>query len=186
MLVLPRALVRPLLVLVGVFAALATSSAALAAPAAADSTIDALPPSASAHDGGPASVSAGGAPSRPAMVGRAKGIALRQLGDPYRYGAAGPNAFDCSGLVFFATHAAGFGHVPRTSGAQAGFMRPIAKPRMRAGDFMYFYGSGGVYHAAVFLGWHGGAARMLHAPGAGERVRIARPWTTRWFGRTLR
>jgi cell wall-associated NlpC family hydrolase len=51
---------------------------------------------------------------------RAKNIALGQLGDPYAYGAAGPHRFDCSGLVFFATHAAGFRGVPRTSGAQAG------------------------------------------------------------------
>jgi cell wall-associated NlpC family hydrolase len=117
---------------------------------------------------------------------RAKNIALGQLGDPYAYGAAGPHRFDCSGLVFFATHAAGFRGVPRTSGAQAGFMRPIAKSRMRPGDFMFFYGRGGVYHAAIFLGWDRGGARMVHALGSGRRVSVARPWTTSWFGRTLR
>src|SRR5689334_4456213 len=34
-------------------------------------------------------------------------IARNQKGDPYRYGASGPNAFDCSGLVYYATHRAG-------------------------------------------------------------------------------
>src|SRR3954466_816750 len=57
---------------------------------------------------------AGRAPSEPAPVVTAKvrsvatvatrvrsalGIARNQKGDPYRYGASGPNAFDCSGLV---------------------------------------------------------------------------------------
>ena len=42
--------------------------------------------------------------------------------------------------------------MPRTSGAQAGFTRRIAKQDMRPGDLMFFYGSGGVYHAAIFLG----------------------------------
>lgn len=177
---LTRALARLTVLLVGPLTVLTIS---YAAPARAAST-DPAPtsPALSKVTG----ASSGGAPSRGAMVGRSRAIALKQVGDPYRYGAAGPAAFDCSGLVFFATHAAGFKRVPRSSGAQAGFMRPIAKSRMRAGDFMYFYGSGGVYHAAIFLGWSHGAARMLHAPGTGKRVTIARPWTTRWFGRTLR
>jgi len=34
-------------------------------------------------------------------------IARAQVGDPYRYGATGPSAFDCSGLVIYAYKAAG-------------------------------------------------------------------------------
>jgi NlpC/P60 family protein/SH3 domain-containing protein len=36
-------------------------------------------------------------------------IARQQLGDPWRYGATGPSAFDCSGLVLYAYRAAGDG-----------------------------------------------------------------------------
>ena len=115
----------------------------------------------------------------------AKDIALHQRGDAYAYGAAGPDRFDCSGLVFYSFRRAGF-PVPRTSGAQAGFARRIAKPDMRAGDLMFFYGSGGVYHAAIFLRWSHGHAVMVHSPGSGQRVRIAVPWTSSWFGGTLR
>ena len=120
-----------------------------------------------------------------ARVVTAKDIAMRQRGDAYAYGASGPDRFDCSGLVFYSFRRAGFS-VPRTSGAQAGFTRRIAKKDMRAGDLMFFYGSGGVYHAAVFLKWSRGHAVMVHSPGSGQRVRVAVPWTSSWFGGTLR
>jgi cell wall-associated NlpC family hydrolase len=115
----------------------------------------------------------------------ARDVAMRQRGDAYAYGAAGPHRFDCSGLIRYAYSRAGF-DVPRTSRAQAGHARRIAKKDMRAGDLMFFHGSGGVYHAAIFLRWARGHAVMLHAPGSGERVRVAVPWTSQWFGGTLR
>ena len=120
-----------------------------------------------------------------ARVISAKDIAMRQRGDAYAYGAAGPDRFDCSGLVFYSFRRAGF-PVPRTSGAQAGFARRIAKQDMRSGDLMFFHGSGGVYHAAIFLKWSHGHAVMVHSPGSGQRVRVAVPWTSSWFGGTLR
>ncbi|SEB48042.1 NlpC/P60 family protein [Nocardioides exalbidus] len=115
----------------------------------------------------------------------ALGTAMRQRGDAYSYGAAGPNAFDCSGLVYYSYRRAGF-PVPRTSGAQAGYTSRVAKRDMRPGDLMFFHGSGGVYHAAVFLRWVRGHALMVHAPGSGQRVQVAVPWTSSWFGGTLR
>lgn len=115
----------------------------------------------------------------------ARDVAMRQRGDAYGYGAAGPHRFDCSGLIRYAYSRAGF-DVPRTSSAQAGHARRVAKKDMRAGDLMFFHGSGGVYHAAIFLRWARGHAVMLHAPGSGERVRVAVPWTSQWFGGTLR
>ena len=120
-----------------------------------------------------------------ARVVGAKDIAMRQRGDAYAYGGAGPDRFDCSGLVFYSFRRAGF-PVPRTSGAQAGFTRRIAKKDMRAGDLMFFTGGGGVYHAANFLKWSHGHAVMVHSPGSGQRVRVAVPWTSSWFGGTLR
>jgi cell wall-associated NlpC family hydrolase len=115
----------------------------------------------------------------------AKDTAMNQRGDAYAYGGAGPERFDCSGLIYYSYRRAGF-DVPRTSGAQAGFARRISKKAMRPGDLMFFYGSGGVYHAAIFLKWSRGHAVMVHSPGSGERVRVAVPWTSRWFGGTLR
>ena len=115
----------------------------------------------------------------------AKDTAMRQRGDAYAYGGAGPERFDCSGLIYYSYRRAGFA-VPRTSGAQAGFARRIGKKAMRPGDLMFFYGSGGVYHAAIFLKWSRGHAVMVHSPGSGQSVQVAVPWTSSWFGGTLR
>ena len=132
----------------------------------------------------------GGPGPRPAQLRNnrvlaAKNIALGQRGDRYSYGAAGPSAFDCSGLIHYAYKRAGFA-VPRTSGALAGHTRRIAKQDMRAGDLMFFANGGGVYHAAIFLGWSGGRAMMVHSPSTGSRVHVAPAWTSSWFGGTLR
>jgi cell wall-associated NlpC family hydrolase len=56
------------------------------------------------------------APSTPAAAATSEAqqivaIAKAQLGDPYRYGTAGPYTFDCSGLVIYAYKRAGDGYV---------------------------------------------------------------------------
>lgn len=123
---------------------------------------------------------------RVSHITNARNIALHQLGDRYAYGAAGPNRFDCSGLIYYSYHRAGFRHVPRTSSAQAGHARRIGKRALRPGDFMFFANGGGVYHVAIFLRWVHGRALMLHSPEPGQRVRRDHPWTTHWFAGTLR
>ncbi len=116
---------------------------------------------------------------------RAATIALHQIGDRYRYGAAGPRAFDCSGLMQYSFRKAGL-RIPRTSSAQARRAHRIPKSRLRRGDLMFFTNGGGVYHAAMFLRRTHGHVLMVHAPGTGQRVQRARPWTNHWFAATLR
>lgn len=133
-----------------------------------------------------ASADASGA-TRVMRINNAKNIALSRIGDPYRYGAAGPHAFDCSGLIYYSYHRAGFGGMPRTAAAQAGHTRHIAKRNMRPGDLMFFYGSGGVYHVGMFVGrTRSGRAVMVDAPYPGKRVHREVPWTSRWFAGTMR
>ena len=113
-------------------------------------------------------------------------VALNQIGDPYRYGATGPNSFDCSGLTMYSYRRAGL-YLPRTSSAQARYVRHIHKKRMRRGDLMFFANGGGVYHVGIFLGrTRSGHALVLHAPYPGKRVHRERVWTRHWFGGTLR
>ncbi|MFC4785309.1 C40 family peptidase [Nocardioides sp. MAHUQ-72] len=125
------------------------------------------------------------AATRNQRVLHARTIALHQLGDPYRYGAAGPRAFDCSGLVYYSYRRAGFA-VPRTSRAQAGHARHIRRSHLRPGDFLFFTGSGGVYHVGIFLRRAHGHVVMVHSPRPGQRVRREVPWTSHWFAGTLR
>lgn len=113
-------------------------------------------------------------------------IAKNQVGDPYRYGATGPGAFDCSGLTYYSFRKAGFSGFPRTSDAQAGFTRHIRRSNMRPGDFLFFHSGGDVYHVAIFVGWKDGRRVILHSPRSGERVKYARPWSSSWFAGTLR
>ena len=119
-------------------------------------------------------------------VASALAIARNQKGDPYRYGAAGPGAFDCSGLTYYSFRRAGFGNIPRTSSAQARFADRISRAKMKRGDLMFFYDGGGVYHVGVFAGAAKGKRYVLHAPYSGTRVRTDRVWTDRWFPGKLR
>ncbi len=123
--------------------------------------------------------------SRQQKVTRAASVALRQIGDPYRYGAAGPRAFDCSGLVKYSYAKAGI-RLPRTASAQSKRAHRIAKSKLRRGDLMFFTNGRRVYHAAVFLRWQRGRAVMVHSPGTGKHVRRDHPWTTSWFAGTMR
>ncbi len=112
-------------------------------------------------------------------------VALNQIGDPYSYGASGPNRFDCSGLTMFSYGRAGLS-LPRTSSAQYRHVRHIKKSNIRRGDLMFFYNSGGVYHMGIFLGRDNGSAYILHAPRTGSVVHRQKVWTTQWKAGTLR
>jgi cell wall-associated NlpC family hydrolase len=126
------------------------------------------------------------APRPEPRVLRALSVAMHQQGDPYRYGAAGPGSFDCSGLVYYSTRAAGIHGVPRTSSAQSGYMRHISRAAMRRGDFVFFNSGGGVYHVGIYLGMSHGRRVIVHAPYPGASVRREAIWTNGWFPGTLR
>ena len=113
-------------------------------------------------------------------------VAKRQKGDPYRYGAEGPGAFDCSGLTYYAFRKAGFKRIPRTSSAQAQWVDRIRRKAMRPGDLVFFYDGGGVYHVGVYAGARRGNRFIVHAPYGGRRVETARIWDDNWFAGTLR
>lgn len=113
-------------------------------------------------------------------------VVRNQKGDPYQWGASGPNRFDCSGLVYYSFRKAGLTNVPRTSSQQARFADRIKRSKMRRGDLMFFYDRGGVYHVGVFDGWADGRRWMIGAPYGGKKVRREVPWTNQWFAGTLR
>jgi cell wall-associated NlpC family hydrolase len=100
--------------------------------------------------------------------------AAAQKGKPYRWGATGPNAFDCSGLVGYVMKGAGVNHLPRTSGAIAAHSKRVSKAHKKRGDVIIFGNGGGVYHIAIYAG----KGRIWHAPGSGRSVRKVDIWTS--------
>jgi cell wall-associated NlpC family hydrolase len=76
-------------------------------------------------------------PAAPSGVQAAVASALTKVGAPYRAGAAGPSAFDCSGLVSWAMSQAGIS-VPRSSFGQYGMGSAVPKGSIQAGDLVFF------------------------------------------------
>lgn len=104
---------------------------------------------------------------------RAMKVASAQAGDPYVYGAAGPDAFDCSGLTSYSFKRAGK-TIPRTSSAQRGAARHVKAKHRRVGDLVFFHGSSGVYHVGIYAGKN----RIWHAPSTGRTVTRENIWTS--------
>jgi cell wall-associated NlpC family hydrolase len=92
--------------------------------------------------------------------------AHRKLGSPYVWGATGPNAFDCSGLVQAAYRSAGVS-LPRTTYAQISAGRRVARSELLPGDLVFFYS--GISHVGIYVG----NGRMIHAPNPSAPVRLA-------------
>ncbi len=76
--------------------------------------------------------------------------AATKIGSPYSYGAAGPSAFDCSGLVYWSYQQAGK-TIPRDSYGQLGGGQAVNYADAKPGDVLIFNGGG---HAGIYEG-HG-------------------------------
>ncbi|MGY1725264.1 C40 family peptidase [Blastococcus sp. SYSU DS0533] len=76
-------------------------------------------------------------------------VALAQVGAPYRRGATGPDAFDCSGLTSYAYAAAGI-TLPRTSGGQSKIGPQLSRGELQPGDLVFYYTP--ISHVALYIG----------------------------------
>ncbi len=109
------------------------------------------------------------APAAPAVSGRAQvavNAAMAQLGRPYVFGAAGPNSFDCSGLMQWAWAKAGV-HLSHYTFTQLNNdTRRISRSQLQPGDLVFFYGGD---HVGMYIGGN----RVVHAPQPGEVVKVS-------------
>ena len=92
--------------------------------------------------------------------------ALTQQGKPYVWGAAGPNAYDCSGLVQWAFKQAGV-NLPHSSRMQSTLGAPVALSQLQPGDLVFFYTPVG--HVAIYVG----DGKVVHASTSGQPVKIS-------------
>ena len=75
---------------------------------------------------------------------------MSQMGAPYVWAAAGPSAFDCSGLVAWAYGRVGVS-LPHYSGAMYASTTRISASQLVPGDLV-FWGAGGSEHVAIYMG----------------------------------
>lgn len=96
--------------------------------------------------------------------------ASNYLGRPYRWGATGPNYFDCSGFTQYV-----FRHfevkIPRVSRYQAKAGKYVPKSQLRPGDLVFFAKPGrAVHHVGIYVGNNS----YIHAPRTGDVIKISR------------
>ncbi|MCW2817177.1 MAG: hypothetical protein JWN84_4632 [Nocardioides sp.] len=114
----------------------------------------------------------------PAASGRASAAvsyAMAQVGDAYVYGAAGPSAFDCSGLTMMAWAQAGVS-LPHSSGAQYSSGARVGASDLQAGDLVFYYSP--ISHVGMYIG----NGMIVHAANPGSGVTTAPLYSMPYVG----
>ena len=134
------------------------------------------PPPAASLPPSPGGISRGNSSGAEAAIAYAQA----QLGKSYRWGAAGPDTVDCSGLTREAWQQGGVA-MPHYSVAQYAQSQKIPLSELRRGDLVFFASGSdyrSIFHVALYLG----NAQMVEAPYTGENVRISSIWRSSLFG----
>ncbi|MEV4821928.1 C40 family peptidase [Micromonospora sp. NPDC049274] len=102
--------------------------------------------------------------------------ALAQRGDPYKWSEEGPDAFDCSGLMWAAYRSPGADYfdLPRVSRDQYAATRARTVPQnaLLPGDLMFFASGSSwttIHHVAMYIG----NGKMVQAPTTGDVVKVS-------------
>lgn len=99
-------------------------------------------------------------------AGLALRAAITKIGLPYVWGAAGPNAFDCSGLVLWAYKQLGV-NLPHSSAQQSQMGKPVSRANLRPGDLVFFYSP--VSHEGIYLGNN----KVFNAFDSGQPLKVS-------------
>jgi cell wall-associated NlpC family hydrolase len=107
--------------------------------------------------------------------------ARRQKGKPYSYGADGPHAFDCSGLVRYVFLHATHRSLPHNAAEQYHSLRHIKRRRLQPGDLI-FTDDGYISHVGIFAGHD----HWWVAPHTGTHVQLQRIYSAHFvYARVL-
>ncbi|HTU73652.1 MAG TPA: NlpC/P60 family protein [Trebonia sp.] len=91
--------------------------------------------------------------------------ALGKVGDPYVWAAAGPDAFDCSGLIVWAYAQEGIS-LPHYTGDLWNIGEHVSENDLQPGDLVFFYAD--ISHVGIYIG----NGLMVDAPQTGEDVKV--------------
>ncbi|MET7421758.1 NlpC/P60 family protein [Dactylosporangium sp. NPDC005555] len=109
---------------------------------------------------------AGPPPAVSGVAGKAVTFAWNQIGKPYKWGAAGPGSYDCSGLTLASWKAAGTG-IPRIAQDQYKGTARVSQADAAPGDLVFFGSSTDkITHVGLYIG----GGEMIHAPTTGKTV----------------
>lgn len=117
--------------------------------------------------GPPPSGGGGGIPAQAAGVARVLAYARAQLGKPYQWAGAGPDSFDCSGLVMRAWEQAGI-DFPHLAQDQYDLTARLPLSDLIPGDLVFFGTPDDVYHVGIYVG----SGDMIDAPETGQNVQV--------------
>jgi cell wall-associated NlpC family hydrolase len=101
-------------------------------------------------------------------------VARNQKGDPYVYGAAGPNAFDCSGLTMYVYKRATGISLQHTATSQFRKGDRISRKQARPGDLVVMHSGRDIYHVSIYAG----KGEIIHASRPGTNVKRDPIWTS--------
>ncbi len=101
--------------------------------------------------------------------------AMAQVGDSYVYGAAGPSAFDCSGLTMMAWAQAGVG-LPHSSSAQYSSGPRVSAADLQPGDLVFYYSP--ISHVGMYIG----NGLIVHAANPGSGVLVSELYSMPYVG----
>lgn len=95
--------------------------------------------------------------------------AYTKLGSPYKWGATGPNSFDCSGFTSWVYRQHGIS-LSRTAQAQSQGGVAVDRSNLQPGDLVFFgSGTGRITHVGIYVG----DGKMIHSPQTGDVVKIS-------------
>ena len=99
---------------------------------------------------------------------RAVNLVAAERGKPYLWGAAGPNRFDCSGLVQYVYKQLGV-RIARTTWTQYASLRHVARASVRVGDLVFL---DNLNHVGIYAG----SGLIWNAPHTGSFVKLSKIW----------
>jgi cell wall-associated NlpC family hydrolase len=142
--------------------------AAARAAAAAQETASLAEPDETPSGGG--SFSSGGGsivpiPPGSSTASAAASIAMGKIGSPYVWAAAGPDSFDCSGLVVWSFAQAGRPGLPHSTYSLIGMGVEVPMDQLQVGDLVF---SSSIGHVGIYVG----NGSFVHAPHSGDVVKV--------------
>jgi cell wall-associated NlpC family hydrolase len=107
--------------------------------------------------------------------------AKRHTGALYKFAAAGPTRFDCSGFTMYVYRKAAHKSLPHKANSQQRYGKAVSKSKKQIGDLIVFRSGSYGYHVGIYAG----GGYMYDSPHTGARVGKHKIWSNSYVVRRL-